>query len=59
MPVLRREVFLRRRLDEQDVETISEVLGIGRSAIEKHVSRAVTDLRRALYRRGLALGDAR
>jgi RNA polymerase sigma factor (sigma-70 family) len=58
MPALRREVFLRRRLDEQDVATISAALGIGRSAIEKHVSRAVADLRRALDRRGLALGDA-
>jgi RNA polymerase sigma factor (sigma-70 family) len=59
MPALRREVFLRRRLDEQEVGAISDALGIGRAAIEKHVSRAVTDLRRALDRRGLGLTDMR
>ncbi len=59
MPPLRREVFLRRRLDDQPVETISKALGIGRSAVDKHVSRAVADLRRALDRRGLALEDVR
>jgi len=59
MPALRREVFLRRRLDEQDVATISAALGIGRAAVEKHVSRALADLRRALDRRGLGLGDGR
>jgi RNA polymerase sigma-70 factor (ECF subfamily) len=59
MPALRREVFLRRRLDEQSVASISEALGIGKSAVEKHVSRALADLRRALDRRGLALGDDR
>lgn len=59
MPALRREVFLRRRLDEQSVATISESLGIGRSAIEKHVTRAIADLRLALDRRGLGLGGDR
>jgi RNA polymerase sigma factor (sigma-70 family) len=57
MPALRREVFLRRRLDEQDVATISAALGIRRTAVEKHVSRGLADLRRALDRRGLGLGD--
>ena len=59
MPPLRREVFLRRRLDEQDVATVAEALGLGRSAVEKHVSRAVADLRRALEKRGLALEGGR
>lgn len=59
MPPLRREVFLRRRLDDQPVEAISEAVGIGRSAVDKHVSRAVADLRRALERRGLALEERR
>ncbi len=59
MPALRREVFLRRRLDEQSVASISAALGLSVSAIEKHVSRAIADLRVALERRGLALGDDR
>jgi RNA polymerase sigma-70 factor (ECF subfamily) len=59
MPAMRREVFLRRRLDEQSVETISAALDISRWAVEKHVSRALVDLRRALERRGLALGEDR
>jgi RNA polymerase sigma-70 factor (ECF subfamily) len=59
MPPLRREVFLRRRLDEQDAATVAEALGIGRSAVEKHVTRAVADLRRALEKRGLALEGGR
>ena len=58
-PPLRREVFLRRRLDEQDAATVAEALGIGRSAVEKHVTRAVADLRRALEKRGLALEGGR
>lgn len=56
MPALRREVFLRRRLDEQSVAAISDALGISKSAIEKHVTRAISDLRHALERRELALG---
>jgi RNA polymerase sigma-70 factor (ECF subfamily) len=57
MPALRREVFLRRRLDGDDVATISREIGLSASAIEKHVTRAVADLRRALDRRGLWIGD--
>lgn len=59
MPALRREVFLRRRLDDQDIATIAAALGIGRAAAEKHVTRALADLRRALDRRGLHLGEGR
>lgn len=59
MPPLRREVFLRRRLDEQPVARIAEELELGVAAVEKHVTRALADLRAALARRGLSLsGDA-
>lgn len=57
MPPLRREVFLRRRLDGDTVATISHDLDLTAAAIEKHVSRAVADLRRALDRRALWVGD--
>ncbi len=57
MPPLRREVFLRRRLDGDATATISNDLDLSTAAIEKHVSRAVADLRRALDRRGLWIGD--
>lgn len=57
MPPLRREVFIRRRLEEQPVATIAADMGLGISAVEKHVVRALADLRAALGRRGLGLGE--
>ncbi len=57
MPALRREVFLRRRLDEQSAATVAAALGLSVAAVDKHVSRAVADLSRALDRRGLSLRD--
>ncbi len=57
MPALRREVFIRRRLEEQDVSVIAAGLGLSQAAIEKHCARAVADLRKALDKRGLALGE--
>jgi RNA polymerase sigma-70 factor (ECF subfamily) len=56
MPALRREVFTRRRLDGQPVATIAVDLDLSVAAVEKHVVRALADLRTALERRGLALG---
>lgn len=56
MPPLRREVFLRRRLDGDAVATIAEQLDLSPAAIEKHVTRALSDLRRSLDRHGLCLG---
>ncbi|UAK22875.1 RNA polymerase sigma factor [Sphingomonas nostoxanthinifaciens] len=55
MPPLRREVFTRQRLDGDAVATIAAELDLSRAAVEKHVTRAVADLRHALERRGLAL----
>ncbi len=53
MPPLRREVFLRRRLDGDSVATVARDLDLSPVAIEKHVTRALADLRRALDRDGL------
>jgi RNA polymerase sigma factor (sigma-70 family) len=55
MPALRREVFTRRRLEEQSVGAIARDLGMNTAAVEKHCSRALADLRSALDRRGLGL----
>lgn len=57
MPALRREVFTRRRLDGQASAAIARDLGLSVAAVEKHVVRALADLRTALDRRGLALGE--
>lgn len=59
MPPLRREVFLRRRLDGIAVATIAADLELSVAAVEKHCVRAVADLRAALERRGLPGGAAR
>ncbi|NLS25196.1 putative RNA polymerase sigma factor FecI [Sphingomonas sp. S2M10] len=59
MPPLRREIFLRRRLDGVAVAIIAADLGMSVAAVEKHCVRAVADLRAALERRGLPGGAAR
>ncbi|OAN58476.1 RNA polymerase sigma factor [Sphingomonas sp. TDK1] len=59
MPPLRREIFLRRRLDGVAVAIIAADLDMSVAAIEKHCVRAVADLRAALERRGLPGGAAR
>ncbi|MDO6414956.1 sigma-70 family RNA polymerase sigma factor [Sphingomonas sp. BIUV-7] len=56
MPPLRREIFLRRRLDGIPGRTIAGDLGMTPAAVEKHCTRALADLRHALERRGLAIG---
>ncbi len=55
MPPLRREVFLRRRLDGQATAAVAQDLELSRPAVEKHVVRALADIRSALDKRGLAL----
>jgi RNA polymerase sigma factor (sigma-70 family) len=54
---LRREVFMRQRLDGDAAAAIATDLGLSRAAVDKHVSRAVADLRHALDRRGLGMGQ--
>jgi RNA polymerase sigma-70 factor (ECF subfamily) len=56
MPPLRREVFLRRRLDAVPSATIAADLEMSVAAVEKHCARALADLRAALERRGLPPG---
>lgn len=56
MPPLRREVFMRRRLDGIASKTIADDLGLSAAAVEKHCTRAIADLRAALERRGLPGG---
>jgi RNA polymerase sigma-70 factor (ECF subfamily) len=59
MPPLRREIFLRRRLDGIATATIANDLQMSVAAIEKHCTRALSDLRAALRRRGLPAGAER
>jgi RNA polymerase sigma-70 factor (ECF subfamily) len=59
MPPLRREVFLRRRLDGIPAAVIATDLDLSPAAVDKHCSRALADLRVALERRGLPAGAQR
>jgi RNA polymerase sigma-70 factor (ECF subfamily) len=56
MPPLRREIFLRRRLDGVPSAVVAADLGMRPAAVEKHCTRALADLRHALERRGLSIG---
>lgn len=57
MPPLRREVIVRRRLNGENCATISAELSLSPAAVEKHIARALVDLRAALDRNGLSLED--
>lgn len=57
MPPLRREIFFRRRLDGQSTESIAAALEMSLAAVEKHVVRALADLRAALARHGFTMAD--
>ncbi|MBW6527278.1 sigma-70 family RNA polymerase sigma factor [Sphingomonas sp. RHCKR7] len=57
MPPLRREIFLRKRLDGLTTAEIAGALEMSLAAVEKHVVRALADLRGALARRGVTLAD--
>lgn len=56
MPPLRREIFLRRRLDGIPGAVVAADLGMTQPAVDKHCTRALADLRYALERRGLGIG---
>lgn len=58
MPPLRREIFLRRRLDAVPGAVVAADLGMTVAAVDKHCTRALADLRHALERRGLPAGGA-
>ena len=48
MPKKRREVIIRRRIYPQSCATISDELAISVKAVEKHITRGLLDLHRAL-----------
>lgn len=55
MPRLRREVLVRRRLNQESCRSIGEDLGMSAKAVEKHITRGMIDLRRALEHAGIDL----
>lgn len=57
MPPLRREIFFRRRLDGDAIGDIATGLEMSKAAVEKHVVRALSDLRTALARHGFTMAD--
>jgi RNA polymerase sigma factor (sigma-70 family) len=57
MPPLRREIFLRKRLDGDSTAAIASDLEMSLAAVEKHVVRALRDLRSVLHRHGFSLQD--
>lgn len=57
MPPLRREIFLRKRLDGCTTAEIGASLEMSLAAVEKHVVRAFADLRAALAKRGFTMAD--
>lgn len=55
MPPLRREVLIRRRLNQESCRAIGEDLSISAKAVEKHITRGMIDLRKALEQAGVDL----
>lgn len=55
MPPLRREVLIRRRLNQESCRSIGEDLAISAKAVEKHITRGMIDLRKALELAGVDL----
>ncbi|MEE4451049.1 RNA polymerase sigma factor [Novosphingobium resinovorum] len=55
MPALRREVLVRRRVEQESCRAIGEALDMSTKAVEKHITRGMTDLRRALDQAGIDL----
>ncbi|WP_081674035.1 RNA polymerase sigma factor [Novosphingobium lindaniclasticum] len=53
MPPLRREVLIRRRLNQESCRAIGEDLAMSAKAVEKHITRGLLDLRAALDRAGV------
>ena len=55
MPPLRREVLIRRRLNQESCRAIGEDLSLSAKAVEKHITRGMIDLRKALEQAGVDL----
>lgn len=56
MPTLRREVLIRRRLKQESCRAIAQDLSLSTKAVEKHITRGLFDLRRALEKAGIEGG---
>ena len=48
MPPLRRDVLVRRRLQGQSCAAIARELGLSPKAVEKHITRGLADLHKAM-----------
>ena len=48
LPPQRRRVFIRRRIDEADIDTIAREMRIARSTVEKHLTQALAQLTRLM-----------
>ncbi|MBU0554435.1 MAG: RNA polymerase sigma factor [Alphaproteobacteria bacterium] len=57
MPPLRREVLIRRRIRLESYRTIASDLCMNAKAVEKHITRGLLDLRRALKKAGIEPAD--
>lgn len=57
MPPLRRDVLVRRRLQGQSCALIARELGLNPKAVEKHITRGLADLHKAMAGHGAARGD--
>jgi RNA polymerase sigma factor (sigma-70 family) len=55
MPALRREVLIRRRINQESCRAIGDDLAMSPKAVEKHITRGMIDLRRALEQAGIDL----
>lgn len=56
MPPLRRDVIVRRRLHGQSCASIARDLGLSPKAVEKHITRALADLHKAMAGGGIGEG---
>ena len=59
MPPLRRDVLVRRRLQGQSCAAIARDLGLSPKAVEKHITRGLADLHKAMPGNAAAREDAR
>jgi RNA polymerase sigma factor (sigma-70 family) len=59
MPPLRRDVLVRRRLQGQSCAAIARDLGLSPKAVEKHITRGLADLHKAMPGNVAAREDAR
>lgn len=48
LPPRRREVLVRRRVNGESYEAIAVAMGLSRAGVEKHLTRALADLRKAV-----------